>query len=156
MLCDLTGSLPSAVRRNRALPGGASPYHVSPDSVTVSGAEVTARLQDSAAAAPVPLRLTLTVLPDSTVRLRVTEETPLRARYTPQYALEREPEPEPAGLTVVSQTTERLHVKFGADSQLVISNQPFTLELAKGENTVITVNTDGLFNFEHYRVKPQP
>lgn len=144
----------SFCKRNRALPGGASPYRISASSVVVSGADVTARLQDPASA--VPLRLTLTALADSTVRLRVTEEAPLRPRYTPQYALEREPTADAAGFSVVAQTEERLHLKFGEDSQLVLSYQPFQLELAKGQKTLITVNTDGLFNFEHYRTKPQP
>ena len=124
--------------------------------MSVSGAEVTALLRDSSAGdAAVPLRLVVTALADSTVRLRVTEETPLRPRYTPQYALERPPTADPAGLTVVAQTAERLHAKFGEDCQLVISYQPLQLELAKADKTVIRLNSNGLFNFEHYRAKPQ-
>ncbi|KAF0304232.1 Neutral alpha-glucosidase AB [Amphibalanus amphitrite] len=144
------------LRRNRALTPGQSPYRVSPDSVAVSGAEVTARLQDGAAAGAVPLRLTLTALADTTVRLFVVEETPLRPRYSPQYALERPPTADPAGFKVVSQTAERLHLSFGTDGQLVLSYEPFQLEVARAGTTVITVNSAGLFNFEHYRPKPQP
>ncbi|XP_037083807.1 neutral alpha-glucosidase AB-like [Pollicipes pollicipes] len=144
----------SFCKRNRALTSGSSPYLVAADSVRVSGAEATARLQDGHAPAAVPLRLQLTALQDSSLRLRVVEEAPLRPRYSPQYALQGEPNTQ--SLTVVEQLDDRLHLKFGADSELVMLYKPFQLQVAQAGKTVITVNSDGLFNFEHYRTKPEP
>lgn len=57
-------------------------------------------------------------------------------------------------LEVVDKNKDSVTVRSG-DNKVSIYSKPFKLEFIKNDQLVSVVNGRGLFEFEHYRVKPK-
>lgn len=41
-------------------------------------------------------------------------------------------------------------------NKVLISSDPFRVDIISNEEPVVSINADGLLKFEHYRKKPEP
>lgn len=55
----------------------------------------------------------------------------------------------------VDQSTAGSAVLTFADSKVVLTAEPFRMDLVQNDSPVISVNARGLFNFEHHRPNPE-
>jgi mannosyl-oligosaccharide alpha-1,3-glucosidase len=134
---------------------------VVPDSIQLDTANkvVTAQLQDTAWSLRKPLQLSVHLLKNSVVRVKVTEAEPLHGRYEVRDVLMQD------GLVSGQGSISRaddgtITVAFGNEAhKLVVSAapKPFAIELFVNGKSAMRANSQSLMNFEPYREKnPRP
>lgn len=103
---------------------------------------------------------TLSSLLDGGVfRLRIDEQKSDKKRFDPSNLILL-PGVKGSKLSVASQSEQGFTVQSVDEAgqvrnKIVVSSSPFRLDVYSGEDLVIVANQRGLFNFEHYRPKPQ-
>ncbi|XP_065068452.1 neutral alpha-glucosidase AB-like isoform X2 [Rhopilema esculentum] len=138
----------SFCRRNRGIQEGNSPYSILQDSVKFDSDSIKANLLNSKN--NVSLALTIEPLEKNTARIRVRESNPIRPRYECKDSLDKEP-------AKVSYTKEKedatgCSIKFDGNS-IALTYKPFRLDFFQSGDLVLTMNSRGLMNFEHYRLR---
>ncbi|KAH9423409.1 hypothetical protein DERP_003688 [Dermatophagoides pteronyssinus] len=99
------------------------------------------------------------ILDGQTFRFRVDEIDSPKKRFDPS-ELVLMPNIKPAKISIVDQSTngftvETIDEKNHQKNRVIIQANPFRLDIYSGNDLVMVVNQRGLFNFEHYRRKPQ-
>eukprot|EP00794_Sanderia_malayensis_P019892 gene19892-21835_t len=140
----------SFCRRNRAVQEGNSPFAVLPDQVVFDKDSFRANVINSKT--NVTLVLTIEALQKNTARIRINELNPIRPRYECKDSLVKEP-------VKISYTKEKedasgCKISFERNS-ITIKYKPFQLDFFQDDNLVLTLNSRGLMNFEHYRLKTE-
>ncbi|KAI8336265.1 glycosyl hydrolases family 31-domain-containing protein [Chlamydoabsidia padenii] len=99
--------------------------------------------------------LDVTVLEDSTARVRINEKSPLRPRYEDhaQYTLQQDTTLVAPRKMDKNTKTGTVTVTLDDTRKLVITSQPFKMEFLVNDAPIITLNDRGFFNFEHLRTK---
>jgi alpha 1,3-glucosidase len=95
----------------------------------------------------------LTALAAKSLRLRLNDRTSLFARYTVKDVL-LEPLATTA-FTVVERSAAQLKLAFAGDCAVVVTAQPFRVDLYRGDVLAASINSRGLLRWEEYRVKPE-
>lgn len=150
--CEQTGFC----KRNRNLQEGSSQHFLRASSIQVSSSSFSAELHHPSFEAN-PLILTVSCYQNGIFRTSIDEKhSNIKKRWHIQEVLmERVLS---STLKVKSQTSE--HVILSCDTsttnELKIEFQPLKIEALQNGNPVIVANDRGLFNFEHYRSKPEP
>lgn len=187
----------SFCRRHRALADHydstldhVSPYRLVPESVTLSPEGLLEGILTDARNGTIlgpespsyigpftPLSLSVHLLKDGLVRVRVNEIDPIRPRYQEFTKNILISEPLLVGTAGEPRLTQhddgsslQVHWKSQPDSStmekedeedarplsLHIQTSPFSLTLLQGKESIIELNSDGLFHMERYRLKDQP
>ena len=99
------------------------------------------------------------ILAGQTFRFRVDEIDSPKKRFDPS-ELVLMPNFKPAKISIVDQSTngftvETIDEKNHQKNRVIVQANPFRLDIYSGNDLVMVVNQRGLFNFEHYRRKPQ-
>lgn len=97
--------------------------------------------------------LTILGLADSRVRLSIDELNPIRQRWRPLDALDGIPEQQKFKSHAPGAGSSMLITSDG--NKLVLHYRPFRLDAYSGlQDLVLSLNSQGLLKFEHYRQKP--
>ncbi|XP_061429640.1 LOW QUALITY PROTEIN: neutral alpha-glucosidase AB-like [Lethenteron reissneri] len=148
----------SFCRRQRKMEAEQSPYRALLDTLDVQ--ENGARVQLLNTANKVRLVLEVVGLKDGMVRLLVDELAPLKPRYRVQDVLVGEPASE--RLTVVSREEGVVVLAWGGSgglgegpggARVLLSAQPFRVDIVSAGELVASVNSRGLLAFEHLRLR---
>ncbi|CAO3616261.1 unnamed protein product [Cunninghamella blakesleeana] len=100
--------------------------------------------------------LEMTLLQDSTVRVRVNEKTPLHPRYDEhvKHTLVQDPIPTNAKDIIQNNNNDgTITVVLDDTRKVILSSNPFKIEFLLNDAPIITLNERGFFNFEHLRTK---
>uniref|UniRef100_A0A8C9WMN5 Glucosidase II alpha subunit n=1 Tax=Scleropages formosus TaxID=113540 RepID=A0A8C9WMN5_SCLFO len=132
-------------RRQRAMKAGQSPYRALLD---------TLELSDSRVLVPsflqVHLLLELYRLQGNMTRVKINELKPLKPRFEVPDVLIADPPTEP--LSVVSRDENGVVLSLGDEARrLIVSAQPFRLDIVEGPQVLLSLNSRGLLAFEHLR-----
>jgi alpha 1,3-glucosidase len=138
----------SFCKRHRKLESRDSPYVVKPETVSIGTSSVTLEIENTEK--KVVFAAELNSLTDGRARLRILEKNPIRHRYEVQGALIGEPELE--RLDLESKDDSSLTVS-SSNRKVVVSYSPFRVDFMIDETAVVTLNAQGLLEFEHYREK---
>uniref|UniRef100_A0A671KPM8 Neutral alpha-glucosidase AB n=1 Tax=Sinocyclocheilus anshuiensis TaxID=1608454 RepID=A0A671KPM8_9TELE len=85
-------------------------------------------------------------------RVKINELKPLKPRYEVPDVLISDPFTET--LSVVSQDENSLVLSLGGkDQRLIVSAQPFRLDIVEGPQVLVSLNSRGLLAFEHLRAR---
>uniref|UniRef100_A0A8C6KRN9 Glucosidase II alpha subunit n=1 Tax=Nothobranchius furzeri TaxID=105023 RepID=A0A8C6KRN9_NOTFU len=142
----------SFCKRQRALKPGESPYRALLETMELTNTRLTLQLINDNN--KVRLLLELYRLQGNMTRVKINELKPLKPRYEVPDVLVREPPTEP--LSVLSQDENGVVLSLGVESQrVIVSAQPFRLDIVEGHNVLMSLNSRGLLAFEHLRM-PQP
>lgn len=99
------------------------------------------------------------ILSGQTFRLRIDELDSIKKRFDPS-DLVLLPNIKASKINIVDKskdgfTLETLDEKNKRKNKVIIHASPFRLDIYSGNDLVLVGNQRGLFNFEHYRTKPQ-
>ncbi|GAA5803029.1 hypothetical protein HPULCUR_008504 [Helicostylum pulchrum] len=148
--CDQSGFC----RRNRAYADtlSVSPYLLLKDTISLSSSSVHADIKNTDT--NVLLTLDLQLLKDNTARIRINEKKPIKLRYDEHAKFTLVGEPEQKDM-LDSQISDNGLITLHIDNtrKVVISAQPVRIEFLVNNESVITLNDRGFFNFEHLRTK---
>uniref|UniRef100_A0A8C1ERV9 Neutral alpha-glucosidase AB n=1 Tax=Cyprinus carpio carpio TaxID=630221 RepID=A0A8C1ERV9_CYPCA len=143
--CDM-----SEVLRQRELKPGQSPYRALLDTLELSNSRLSLQLINDNN--KVRLLLELYRLQGNMTRVKINELKPLKPRYEVPDVLLSDPITE--ALSVVAQDENSLVVSLGGkDQRLILSAQPFRLDIVEGSQVVMSLNSRGLLAFEHLRTR---
>lgn len=134
--------------RNRALKPDNSPFAILPGTLQYEVGSISCDVINSNT--NISFKLTLDTLEKNTARLRVTELSPIRPRYFVHDSLVKEPRKIKYEKESSSDGTFR--IKF--DNNVVVGTyKPLKIDFYDEEVLVLSLNSRGLMNFEHYRNK---
>ncbi|KAK3509287.1 hypothetical protein QTP70_028587 [Hemibagrus guttatus] len=137
-------------KRQRELKPGQSPYRALLDTLELSDSRITLQLINDNN--KVRLLLELYRLQGNMTRVKINELKPLRPRYEVRDVLVTDPPTKP--MTVVTQDKNSVVLSLGADEQrLIVSAQPFRLDIVEGPQVLLSLNSRGLLAFEHLRLR---
>jgi len=144
----------SFCKRNRALQEGNSPFEIIPGTIKYEYGTVSCDLLNIQT--QVSFKLTIDTLEKDTARVRVTELSPIRPRYFVHDSLVKTP----AQKRLKKETSEdgTFKVSFG-NNVIVGTYKPLRIDFYDSEVLILSFNSRGLVNFEHYRNKqeaPEP
>uniref|UniRef100_A0A1A8FER3 Glucosidase, alpha, neutral AB n=1 Tax=Nothobranchius korthausae TaxID=1143690 RepID=A0A1A8FER3_9TELE len=140
----------SFCKRQRALKPGESPYRALLETMELTNTRLTLQLINDNN--KVRLLLELYRLQGNMTRVKINELKPLKPRYEVPDVLVREPPTEP--LSVLSQDENGVVLSLGVESQrVIVSAQPFRLDIMEGHNVLMSLNSRGLLAFEHLRMR---
>uniref|UniRef100_A0A8C1EVD9 Glucosidase II alpha subunit a n=2 Tax=Cyprinus carpio TaxID=7962 RepID=A0A8C1EVD9_CYPCA len=138
------------VVRQRELKPGQSPYRALLDTLELSNSRLSLQLINDNN--KVRLLLELYRLQGNMTRVKINELKPLKPRYEVPDVLLSDPITE--ALSVVAQDENSLVVSLGGkDQRLILSAQPFRLDIVEGSQVVMSLNSRGLLAFEHLRTR---
>uniref|UniRef100_A0A9J8BAX0 Glucosidase II alpha subunit a n=2 Tax=Cyprinus carpio TaxID=7962 RepID=A0A9J8BAX0_CYPCA len=138
------------VVRQRELKPGQSPYRALLDTLELSNSRLSLQLINDNN--KVRLLLELYRLQGNMTRVKINELKPLKPRYEVPDVLLSDPITE--ALSVVAQDENSLVVSLGGkDQRLILSAQPFRLDIVEGSQVVMSLNSRGLLAFEHLRTQ---
>ncbi|KAI8381483.1 glycosyl hydrolases family 31-domain-containing protein [Radiomyces spectabilis] len=145
-------------KRNRAYadeasrPSFQSPYALLTNSVKFDNTRLSADIKNTETS--IILTLNLDFLKDNTARVRINEKNPIKPRYDEhsKYTLHQEPVMEAAQKMDIS-STGVVTVTIDAARKVVITPEPLRFDFFVGEESIISLNDRGFFNFEHLRTK---
>uniref|UniRef100_A0A8C1ESI8 Glucosidase II alpha subunit a n=2 Tax=Cyprinus carpio TaxID=7962 RepID=A0A8C1ESI8_CYPCA len=136
--------------RQRELKPGQSPYRALLDTLELSNSRLSLQLINDNN--KVRLLLELYRLQGNMTRVKINELKPLKPRYEVPDVLLSDPITE--ALSVVAQDENSLVVSLGGkDQRLILSAQPFRLDIVEGSQVVMSLNSRGLLAFEHLRTR---
>ncbi|KAK7173996.1 hypothetical protein R3I93_003734 [Phoxinus phoxinus] len=137
-------------KRQRELKPGQSPYRALLDTLELSDSRITLQLINDNN--KVRLLLELYRLQGNMTRVKINELKPLKPRYEVPDVLISDPLTEP--LSVVSQDENSLVLCLGGkERRLIVSAQPFRLDIVEGPQVLMSLNSRGLLAFEHLRAR---
>uniref|UniRef100_A0A8C1ETP2 Neutral alpha-glucosidase AB n=1 Tax=Cyprinus carpio carpio TaxID=630221 RepID=A0A8C1ETP2_CYPCA len=137
-------------KRQRELKPGQSPYRALLDTLELSNSRLSLQLINDNN--KVRLLLELYRLQGNMTRVKINELKPLKPRYEVPDVLLSDPITE--ALSVVAQDENSLVVSLGGkDQRLILSAQPFRLDIVEGSQVVMSLNSRGLLAFEHLRTR---
>uniref|UniRef100_A0A1A7YRW6 Glucosidase, alpha, neutral AB n=1 Tax=Iconisemion striatum TaxID=60296 RepID=A0A1A7YRW6_9TELE len=140
----------SFCKRQRALKHGESPYRALLETMELTNTRLTLQLINDNN--KVRLLLELYRLQGNMTRVKINELKPLKPRYEVPDVLVREPPTEP--LSVLSQDENGVVLSLGVESQrVIVSAQPFRLDIMEGHDVLMSLNSRGLLAFEHLRMR---
>uniref|UniRef100_A0A8C1ZTZ2 Zgc:171967 n=1 Tax=Cyprinus carpio TaxID=7962 RepID=A0A8C1ZTZ2_CYPCA len=138
------------VVRQRELKPGQSPYRALLDTLELSNSRLSLQLINDNN--KVRLLLELYRLQGNMTRVKINELKPLKPRYEVPDVLLSHPITE--ALSVVAQDENSLVVSLGGkDQRLILSAQPFRLDIVEGSQVLMSLNSRGLLAFEHLRTR---
>ncbi|XP_014253247.1 neutral alpha-glucosidase AB [Cimex lectularius] len=140
----------SFCRRCRNVEKGKSPYELDLSTLSITNSGLQVQLINTENL--VKFILKVTPLEDSTLRIQVEEETPLRQRFVPPLVLDGDPVL--SSWEVKSKSDRSVTLSFNS-YEIVLQAVPFKIDVFKGSTEIASVNARGLFKFEHTRPKPQ-
>uniref|UniRef100_A0A8C1ZUF5 Neutral alpha-glucosidase AB n=1 Tax=Cyprinus carpio TaxID=7962 RepID=A0A8C1ZUF5_CYPCA len=136
--------------RQRELKPGQSPYRALLDTLELSNSRLSLQLINDNN--KVRLLLELYRLQGNMTRVKINELKPLKPRYEVPDVLLSHPITE--ALSVVAQDENSLVVSLGGkDQRLILSAQPFRLDIVEGSQVLMSLNSRGLLAFEHLRTR---
>ncbi|XP_053473680.1 neutral alpha-glucosidase AB-like isoform X1 [Ictalurus furcatus] len=137
-------------KRQRELKPDQSPYRALLDTLELSDSRITLQLINDNN--KVRLLLELYRLQGNMTRVKINELKPLRPRYEVRDVLITDPPTKP--MTVVTQDKNGVVLSLGADERrLIVSAQPFRLDIIEGPLVLLSLNSRGLLAFEHLRLR---
>ncbi|XP_054648426.1 neutral alpha-glucosidase AB isoform X2 [Dunckerocampus dactyliophorus] len=137
-------------KRQRALKPGESPYRALLETMELTNTRLTLQLKNDKN--KVRLLLELYRLQGNITRVKINELKPLKPRYEVPDVLVREPPTEP--LSLLSRDENGVVLSLGAESQrVIVSAQPFRLDIMEGRDVLMSLNSRGLLAFEHLRIR---
>ncbi|XP_034453753.1 neutral alpha-glucosidase AB isoform X1 [Hippoglossus hippoglossus] len=137
-------------KRQRALKPGESPYRALLETMELTNTRLTLQLINDNN--KVRLLLELYRLQGNITRVKINELKPLKPRYEVPDVLIREPPTEP--LSLLSQDENGVVLSLGVESQrVIVSAQPFRLDIMEGHEVLMSLNSRGLLAFEHLRMR---
>uniref|UniRef100_A0A8C1ZU09 Neutral alpha-glucosidase AB n=1 Tax=Cyprinus carpio TaxID=7962 RepID=A0A8C1ZU09_CYPCA len=137
-------------KRQRELKPGQSPYRALLDTLELSNSRLSLQLINDNN--KVRLLLELYRLQGNMTRVKINELKPLKPRYEVPDVLLSHPITE--ALSVVAQDENSLVVSLGGkDQRLILSAQPFRLDIVEGSQVLMSLNSRGLLAFEHLRTR---
>lgn len=140
----------SFCKRQRELKAGQSPYRALLDTLELSDSRLTLQLINDNN--KVRLLLELYRLQGNMTRVKINELKPVKPRYEVPDVLISDPITE--ALSVLSQDDNSLVLSLGGNKQrLIVSAQPFRLDIIEGPQVLMSLNSRGLLAFEHLRVR---
>ncbi|XP_048585965.1 neutral alpha-glucosidase AB isoform X2 [Nematostella vectensis] len=139
----------SFCKRNRALQAGESPYVLVKESLSKTDSVIEATVLNTKT--NVELHLSLSTLEKNTARFKINELKPIRPRYEVKDALKTEPKL--VSYKITKEEANSMHVSFDENSNIIVTYKPLRLDFLVGNEVVVSINTRGLLNFEHYRAK---
>uniref|UniRef100_A0A671RDG0 Neutral alpha-glucosidase AB-like n=1 Tax=Sinocyclocheilus anshuiensis TaxID=1608454 RepID=A0A671RDG0_9TELE len=135
-------------KHQRELKPGQSPYRALLDTLELSDSRLTLQLINDNN--KVRLLLELYRLQGNMTRVKINELKPLKPRYEVPDVLISDPITE--ALSVVAQDENSLVLSLGGkDQRLIVSAQPFRLDIVEGPQVLMSLNSRGLLAFEHLR-----
>ncbi|KAK7471500.1 hypothetical protein BaRGS_00035839 [Batillaria attramentaria] len=140
-------------KRQRALEHGQSMHVVLPDTLKVSKNSATLEVLDKKT--DVRFLLNIFGLKDNTFRVKLSEAKPLRERYEPPLGDVLIKEPEREDIVYAGQSGNQLTFTKGS-ARLVVTTEPFRIDVYSDDDPVISINAQGLLKFEHTRNRPEP
>ncbi|XP_062503000.1 neutral alpha-glucosidase AB-like isoform X2 [Corticium candelabrum] len=138
----------SFCKRHRNISPHSSPYVVRPESVTIESSSITLEIENTDN--NVIFSAVLNSLADGRARLRIREKDPLRQRYEVEGALVGEPEEQPLNYDQRDDGSVTVGIE---NRKIVVSYKPFRVDFMIDDVAVVTLNAQGLLEFEHYREK---
>uniref|UniRef100_A0A673WYI1 Glucosidase II alpha subunit n=1 Tax=Salmo trutta TaxID=8032 RepID=A0A673WYI1_SALTR len=130
-----------ALRRQRALKPGQSPYRALLETLELTNTKLTLQLINDNN--KVRLLLELYRLQGNMTRVKINELKPLKPRFEVPDVLINDPPTEP--LSLLSQDENGVVLSLGADSQwLIVSAKPFRLDIMEGREVLLSLNSRGL------------
>ncbi|KAF4113716.1 neutral alpha-glucosidase AB [Onychostoma macrolepis] len=137
-------------KRQRELKPSQSPYRALLDTLELSNSRLTLQLINDNN--KVRLLLELYRLQGNMTRVKINELKPLKPRYEVPDVLISDPITEM--LSVVAQDENSLVLSLGGkDQRLIVSAQPFRLDIVEGPQVLMSLNSRGLLAFEHLRAR---
>uniref|UniRef100_A0A7N8XHP6 Glucosidase II alpha subunit b n=1 Tax=Mastacembelus armatus TaxID=205130 RepID=A0A7N8XHP6_9TELE len=135
-------------KRQRALKPGESPYRALLETLELTNTRLTLQLINDNN--KVRLLLELYRLQGNITRVKINELKPLKPRYEVPDVLIREPPTEPLSLS----DENGVVLSLGSESQrVIVSAQPFRLDIMEGRDVLMSLNSRGLLAFEHLRMR---
>ncbi|XP_052275424.1 neutral alpha-glucosidase AB-like isoform X2 [Dreissena polymorpha] len=144
--CDQSGFC----KRHRAMQPGASPYVVLMDTLKIQ--PTTMEVQVHNTKNNVRLLLQVTALKFNSARFKINELNPIRKRYEIPVGDALVGEPKQQDLKVLERTDASITLGF-EQNKIRITGAPFRIDFISNEEPVISINSQGLFKFEHFREK---
>eukprot|EP00053_Salpingoeca_punica_P010114 m.90988 g.90988 ORF g.90988 m.90988 type:complete len:901 (-) comp15287_c0_seq1:264-2966(-) len=141
----------SFCKRNRALTPDHGKYAVDASSLDLNDQRAVMDLNSDAGLAK--LQLTLSVVNKGLLRATIVEKNPIRPRYQVQDVVTIESTHK---LTRVRQEEKDILVfDFVNEQTVVVTLNPFRLDLLRAGEIVISVNSRGLLNYESFQARPE-
>ncbi|CEF66342.1 Neutral alpha-glucosidase AB [Strongyloides ratti] len=97
------------------------------------------------------LKVKIVGLNDSRLRIVIDEENGLRKRFSPTIALNGEPQED--NLKDIKKEASFTSFSISNDIYLQLHYKPFKLEIKKKDETLVSINSDNLLKYEHFREK---
>ncbi|XP_061467295.1 neutral alpha-glucosidase C isoform X2 [Rhineura floridana] len=139
-------------RRQKRLCPGKSLYRALLDTVELSNSYVKFEIVNEEC--KVTLLVEIYEIEGNIFRLKINEKTPLKPRYEVPNVLIKEPAC--LRLTVSQKDTNKLVLACAnEEQQLHITANPFQIQLVSKDETILSMNSNGLLYFEHFRLPPQ-
>ncbi|KAM5247381.1 neutral alpha-glucosidase AB isoform 2-T2 [Ctenodactylus gundi] len=143
----------SFCKRQRSIRPGPSPYRALLDSLQLGPDALTIHLIHEVT--KVVLVLELQGLQRNMTRIRIDELEPLRPRYRVPDVLVAEPLAARLSVSGRDDSSVELTVAEGP-YKIILTAQPFRLDLLQGRSLLLSVNARGLLEFEHQRARGVP
>ncbi|XP_033124812.1 neutral alpha-glucosidase AB-like isoform X2 [Anneissia japonica] len=134
-------------KRTRKIPPGQSPYVALLDSLQSSGGVVKLNVLNTKSG--VVLSLEVHGLKSNMVRLKINELHPIKQRYEVPDTLIRDPPTQ--SWIIKKQDQSAVTIAMANDVEVVISKQPFRIDVIQLNDLIVSVNTRGLLSFEELR-----
>uniref|UniRef100_A0A8C7JMR3 Glucosidase II alpha subunit a n=1 Tax=Oncorhynchus kisutch TaxID=8019 RepID=A0A8C7JMR3_ONCKI len=136
--------------RQRAMKPGQSSYTALLETLELSDSHLTVQLLNNNN--KVLLLLELYRLQGNMTRVKINELKPIKARYEVPDVLITDPPTEL--MSVVAQDEHRVVLSLGGeDWRLILSAQPFRLDIMEGPQVLLSLNSRGLLAFEQLRIR---
>eukprot|EP00045_Choanoeca_perplexa_P014658 m.174061 g.174061 ORF g.174061 m.174061 type:complete len:906 (+) comp16750_c0_seq2:34-2751(+) len=140
----------SFCRRNRNIPENQTPFIAKTDP-ELDGDTVKVTLQNTQTNKE--FIVSFDAYGDATGRVRINEKDPLKPRYQVQDVVN--PELKVAHVHLKHGDPDAFYVTFGNDCAVAVSYKPFRVDFLRNNAVVVSLNSRGLMNFEHYREKQE-
>ncbi|XP_060557069.1 neutral alpha-glucosidase AB-like isoform X2 [Ruditapes philippinarum] len=147
--CDQSGFC----KRHRAMQPGSSPYVVLMDTLKVMGTSVEVQLVNRKN--NIRLLLQVSAVKDNSARVKINEMDPIKKRYEIPVGDALVGEPKLQDMKVLDRSDKSITLGF-EDNKILISSEPFRIDFINKEEPIISINTQALLKFEHYRKKDSP
>ncbi|XP_064827843.1 neutral alpha-glucosidase AB-like isoform X1 [Oncorhynchus masou masou] len=136
--------------RQRAMKPGQSSYTALLETLELSDSHLTVQLLNNNN--KVLLLLELYRLQGNMTRVKINELKPIKPRYEVPDVLITDPPTEL--MSVVAQDEHRVVLSLGGeDWRLILSAQPFRLDIMEGPQVLLSLNSRGLLAFEQLRIR---
>ena len=139
----------SFCKRGRSLKEGTSKYSIVQSTVHLTKTKITADIQNPYSESAT-LQFELSGLQDNTVRFKIREKSPTIKRFEATDALIIDDSFEVSPLSV-EKDTNHFTVTYKNNTKVVVSYSPIKVDVYKNNLLVVSTNSRGLLNFEHYR-----